>query len=214
MYNAHAVYANTVIFSYTGGSVTVILERSAERKDSEWGLPTTPVSSTHTSLSALEDHLRTFTGIHTGEVTYREQLYTTEFLVNAQRAVCISYIHICHETAWHKGAGHIGLFPLGALPKLSQLDQDTITYATDRLKAKAVYTNIVALLLPGDFSLTMLQDAYEIITGRTVDRRNFRKKIISLDLVTKSKRHAGSPTNTPQPYHAKDVSLRILDRPL
>lgn len=214
MYNTHTVYASTVVFSYTHREVSVILERTDESPDSLWRVPTAPVPSSHTSLSALENHLYTVTGIKTSEITYQEQLYTTEFRVDQTSSICISYIHISRETTWHKGRGHVGLFPLSSLPKLSPLDKDTIAYGIERLKAKAVYTNILALLLPSYFSLAAFQDAYETIAEKTVDRRNFRKKVIGLNFLTAQKQTGKASKNTPQLYASKDTSLRVLERPL
>jgi 8-oxo-dGTP diphosphatase len=55
--------------------------------------------------------------------------------------------------------------------------------AITRLRAKLGYTNLVYTLLPGRFSLGELQEMYEAILGRRLDRRNFRKKILSLGLL-------------------------------
>jgi 8-oxo-dGTP diphosphatase len=214
MYNTHTVYANTVMFSYTSGRITVILERFDENHNSLWRLPTSPVISTSTSLSALETHLYTHTGVKASEVAYQEQLYTTEFLLDSVNAVCISYIHIAHETSWHKGKAHIGLFPLDTLPKLSDQDQAVLSYGIDRLRAKAIYTNILALLLPVPFSLAVFQDAYETITGTKVDRRNFRKKITGLNFLNKADLSRKAQANEAQLYVPKQSSLQILERPL
>ena len=53
----------------------------------------------------------------------------------------------------------------------------------ERLRAKLEYTNIVYSLLPAEFTLSQLQEVYERILGRRLDRRNFRKKILALGLL-------------------------------
>ncbi|HEX5502356.1 MAG TPA: hypothetical protein VFW96_07010, partial [Thermomicrobiales bacterium] len=58
-----------------------------------------------------------------------------------------------------------------------------LDYARVRLRYKIEYTNVVYSLLPDTFTLTELQRVYELILGRPLDKRNFRKKIGSLDLV-------------------------------
>jgi len=74
-------------------------------------------------------------------------------------------------------------FPVRALPSLAY-DHNAITrYALTRLQSKLEYTNIVYSLLPRDFTLGELQEVYEIILGRGLDRRNFRKKILALGLL-------------------------------
>jgi 8-oxo-dGTP diphosphatase len=77
----------------------------------------------------------------------------------------------------------IGWFPVRALPSLAY-DHNAITaHALSRLQAKLEYTNIVYSLLPREFTLGQLQEIYEIILGRRLDRRNFRKKVLALGLL-------------------------------
>lgn len=52
-----------------------------------------------------------------------------------------------------------------------------ITYAFERLKAKVDYTDIVFNLMPKEFTLTQLQQAYEVILGDELLTANFRRKI-------------------------------------
>ena len=63
-------------------------------------------------------------------------------------------------------------------------DHDAIARAAlERLRAKLAYTNLVYGLLPPAFTLGDLQAIYEIILGRDLDRRNFRKKILASGLL-------------------------------
>lgn len=78
------------------------------------------------------------------------------------------------ETRW---------FSVKTLPKIGYDHLEIITAAVNRLKSKIGYTNIVYSLLPLKFTLTDLQHVYEIILGRPLDKRNFRKKILSLGLI-------------------------------
>ncbi len=60
---------------------------------------------------------------------------------------------------------------------------EIIRYARQRLIWKLEYTNIAKNILHDTFTLTALQDLYEAVFDRTFDKRNFRKKIMSLDLI-------------------------------
>jgi hypothetical protein len=60
---------------------------------------------------------------------------------------------------------------------------DIIQYAYQRLRWKMEYTNIVKSILPERFTLRELQHVYEIIFGKEFDKRNFRKKVLSLDMI-------------------------------
>lgn len=78
------------------------------------------------------------------------------------------------EAAW---------FAVDDLPKLC-FDHDTILdTALERLHGRVRYQPIGFELLPPKVSLTHLQRMYEIILERSLDQRNFRKKVISLDVL-------------------------------
>ncbi len=63
-----------------------------------------------------------------------------------------------------------------------------IDYALQRLKYKLEYTTVAFQLLPKEFTLTELQQVYEVIFGKPIDKRNFRKKILSLGLIKDTKK--------------------------
>jgi 8-oxo-dGTP diphosphatase len=74
-------------------------------------------------------------------------------------------------------------FSVRDLPSLAY-DHNLLAHcALERLRSKLAYTNIVYSLLPREFTLGELQEIYEIIVGRPLDRRNFRKKILALGLL-------------------------------
>jgi len=73
--------------------------------------------------------------------------------------------------------------PVRDLPSLAYDHNLLAQCALERLQSKLAYTNIVYSLLPREFTLGELQEIYEIIIGRPLDRRNFRKKILALGLL-------------------------------
>jgi 8-oxo-dGTP diphosphatase len=79
----------------------------------------------------------------------------------------------------------------GQLPPLAYDHSVVAGYALSRLKAKLAYTNIAAFLLPKSFTFKELEDLYATILGRSLDRRNFRRRILTMSLVKKLplKRH-------------------------
>jgi 8-oxo-dGTP diphosphatase len=69
---------------------------------------------------------------------------------------------------------------------VSQLayDHDEITtVAIERIRLKIFYTDIARHLVPSEFTLSDLQKVYEAILGEGMDKRNFRKRILSLGLL-------------------------------
>ena len=73
--------------------------------------------------------------------------------------------------------------PVRDLPSLAYDHNLLAQCALERLRSKLAYTNIVYSLLPRELTLGELQEIYEIIIGRPLDRRNFRKKILALGLL-------------------------------
>lgn len=68
-------------------------------------------------------------------------------------------------------------------PQLAFDREQILKVALNRLKGKLRYEPIGFELLPTKFTLTQLQRLYEIVLGQNLDKRNFRKKILAMDLL-------------------------------
>ena len=89
-------------------------------------------------------------------------------------------------------------YPVDALPGPLAFDHDRIVEtALSRLRAKLGYTSVAYALLPDEFTLTELQRVYEIILGRALDKRNFRKKMLSLDILEATPRQKRDGAHRP-----------------
>jgi 8-oxo-dGTP diphosphatase len=83
-------------------------------------------------------------------------------------------------------------FPIDSLPKLAFDHKKIIEVGFERLKNKIGYSSIVFGLLPKVFSLSDVQGIYETIYGKSIDKRNFRKWMISTGLlVSTGKKKSG-----------------------
>ncbi len=74
-------------------------------------------------------------------------------------------------------------FPVEDLPKLAFDHATIVDSAVTRLRNKLEYTSVGFQLLPAKFTLSELQHVYEVILGKELDKRNFRRKIDALRLV-------------------------------
>ncbi len=210
MYTPPSVVSNVVLFQYSDGNlfITLIADPSP---NSQWHLPGTAVSRTQTSLSSLDHTLHNAIGLDNADITYREQLYTSEFAVGSHSTVCISYLYLSRDIRWRKSTQQIGVFSIDKLPSLSESDMSIIRYASARLHAKALYSTILSFLLPRVFDLAQLQQAFETITGQTVDKRNFRKKITQLDVLKPMTKD--TVKKDPVLYSFKNSGLDFLSKP-
>ena len=69
------------------------------------------------------------------------------------------------------------------MPSLAFDNNRLIDQAVNRIRAKLGYTNIAFGLLPPEFTIRELQNTYETILGSSLDRRNFRRRMITTDLI-------------------------------
>ncbi len=69
------------------------------------------------------------------------------------------------------------------LPPLAFDHKKIIEYSIHRLRKKVQESDFAFQLMPDEFTLTELQKAYEIILGKKLDKRNFRKKILELHIL-------------------------------
>src|SRR5207244_8972366 len=75
------------------------------------------------------------------------------------------------------------LFPISKVPRLAFDHANILATALARLKAKVRYQPIGFELLPPKFTLSQLQHLYEAILETKLDKRNFRKKVLSFGLL-------------------------------
>lgn len=192
IYESPYVTADTVIFTIDEGGLKILL---AKRKYSPftnwWALPGVFLLKKESTEAAARRGLKEKTGI---KVSYLEQLYTFDSPFRDPRGHVISITYFALAPKSLINLNNRGdtqtptLFPINKLPKLAFDHKKIINYALSRLRSKLEYTNVVYSLLPAHFTLTELQDAYEAIFGKKLDKRNFRKKFLSLNLIRPTKR--------------------------
>lgn len=109
---------------------------------------------------------------------------------------------------------HFELRPVGGLPELpSDLDR-IIAAAVRRVRAKSAYSSLPAFLLPIEFTLPDLQDAYERVTGAKLDKVSFRRKIEDENFLAPilGAMRRGKSGRPAQLYRLSERTLREFDR--
>jgi 8-oxo-dGTP diphosphatase len=112
---------------------------------------------------------------------YVEQLYTFSTNKKVKEGITVVYYLLLPPHKIPTGQRNDFLNISSITTKNS--DTEIISYAVLRLRWKIEYTNAVYSLLPEAFTLSELQTVYEAILGKALDKRNFRKKIISLNIL-------------------------------
>lgn len=131
---------------------------------------------------------------------YLEQLYTFSDINRDKRNRVVSVAHlglVRPDTAATFKHPEAHFVPVEKLHGLAYDHDEIHRVALARLRAKLTYSNIAQFLLPRHFTLTELQTLYETILGYELDKRNFRKKILSLDIVKETGRMQEGVKNRP-----------------
>jgi 8-oxo-dGTP diphosphatase len=99
-------------------------------------------------------------------------LLSAETCAAVQRKPSVAFMHADGEPA-----------PCAADEATDTPERAMLRYATTRLRAKLGYSNIAFYFLPREFSLSELQEVYEMTLGRQLDKRNFRRRILAAGIV-------------------------------
>ena len=111
------------------------------------------------------------------EGDYLEQLYTFNRLGQSDGDVVVGYISLFRQHPGQRERDDVTWASIESVRFNDALDHLVLDYARMRLRAKLGYTNIAFHLMPGAFTLTDLQQAYERVLGHPVDKRNFRRRM-------------------------------------
>ena len=164
----------------------LLIQRGQEPFIGRWALPGGFVHVDETLDQAVRRELQEETGL---AKVFLEQLYTVGGLNRdpRERMVTVAYYALVrmsdHRVQAATDASNAAWFALDDLPRLAFDHEAIIEQGLKRLQGKVRYQPIGFELLPPKFSLTHLQRMYEIILERPLDKRNFRKKVLSLDIL-------------------------------
>lgn len=182
-----AVTVDCVVFGLDVDDLKVLLiQRRLEPHQHMWALPGGFVRIDETLDEAARRELAEESGITD---VYLEQLYTFGDLHRdpRERVITVAYYALAklsaHRIAAATDAERVAWFALDDVPELAFDHAKIIEIALERLRGKVRYAPIGFELLPPRFTLTQLQRLYEIVLREPLDKRNFRKKILSMDLL-------------------------------
>lgn len=178
---------DAVIFRLTEGVLEVLLtKRAQEPFKGDWALPGGYCAQGQTTIEALGEITKRKVGIDIDtQLAYIEQLYTFDTVARDPRghAVSVTYMGCGRGIEPASGEQIVAWHSVDQLPSLAYDHEKIIVYARNRLGAKLTYTNAAMGLLDKKFTLSQLQTVYEAVLGRELDKRNFRKKFLTLGLI-------------------------------
>jgi 8-oxo-dGTP diphosphatase len=183
-----AVTVDCIIFALHDNDLKVLLiQRKTDPYREKWALPGGFVEINESIEEAAKRELFEETGVKN---VFLEQLYTFGEPKRdpRERVITVAYYSLVkldeHTIRAASDALNACWFPIHKLPPLAFDHEKIMAIATKRLQGKVLYAPVVFELLPVKFKLPQLQKLYEIILERTLDKRNFRKKILSTGILT------------------------------
>ncbi|KQC02358.1 NUDIX domain-containing protein [Pedobacter sp. Hv1] len=184
-----AVSIDCVLFGFDGGELKILLiERNEEPFKDWWALPGNLVGEDESVDQSASRILHELTGLSD---VYMEQYYTFgEVNRHPQgRVITVAYYAMLRLggdkalkplTNYAKKAQWINV---SELPKLAFDHQHIFDKGLEKVKRRIKHLPIAFELLPEKFTLTQVQNVYELILGKKLDKRNFRKKILSFGVL-------------------------------
>jgi 8-oxo-dGTP diphosphatase len=186
-YPRAALTVDCVVFGFDEGELKVLLiERALEPFKGKWALPGGFVRVDETLDEAARRELEEEAGLKN---VFLEQLYSLGALERdpRERVVSVAYYALVKlsdfSTKASTDAANARWFPISNVPRLAFDHADILATALTRLKGKVRYQPIGFELLSPKFTLSQLQHLYEAVLGTELDKRNFRKKVLSFGLL-------------------------------
>ncbi len=183
-YDIPLVGVDAVLFTYHGDMLKLLLvERRNHPDKNKWALPGGFVDKQ--SDKTLEDTVLRKIQEKTGvEPPYLEQLKTYGNALRDKRGwsitvcytalishqVCAPHVVSVSDVAW-VAYDELSNYSLG----FDHLE--IITHARERLKQKSLYSVIPAYALPQKFTLPELQNLHEVLIGKPLQKKSFRRRI-------------------------------------
>jgi len=178
------IAVDAIVFGYKNNSLYVLLiEQQFGSADKYWALPGGLVKNDESLKDAVIRELHEETNV---KLNFMEQLYTFGDDIkrdSRNRVISVAYFALVDasnlEIKADTDADKVQWYEIDAIPSLAFDHNLIVEKAILRLKAKLTYEPVGFDLLPNEFLFSELENLYCTILEKEIDRRNFRKKILS-----------------------------------
>lgn len=188
LYRQQGIHVITALFTVEQGVTKVLLiKRKNKPFEGDWVLTGGALYNNEDLEDGALRELEEKTGI-TGVEIKQFKAFGKVNRSPVMRMVAIGFIgiidskrvNVLRET---KNTSNADWFPIDKIPPLGYDHEEILHDALIELRKQIVKSNILKSLFPDGVTMPELQKTYEAILGKKFDRRNFRKKILSLNLI-------------------------------
>lgn len=196
------IAVDAIVFGYKNNNLYVLLiEQKFGSAEKYWALPGGLVKPEESLSDAVIRELHEETNV---QLTFMEQLYTFGDDIkrdSRNRVISVAYYALVDasnlEIKADTDAEKVQWFKIDEVPSLAFDHNLILKKAVERLKAKLTYEPIGFDLLPKEFLFSELENLYCTILEKEIDRRNFRKKILSYGFIEETEIFSAVKTGRP-----------------
>jgi ADP-ribose pyrophosphatase YjhB (NUDIX family) len=202
------IAVDCIIFGFHEGELKLLLiKRKFEPCKGEWSLMGGFLNKGESIDAAAERVLQDLTGL---ENVFMEQIGIFGELDRdpGERVLSAAYYALINIDDYDKDLAdkHNAVWiRLNEIPQLIFDHNNMVTKALSQLKRKAAVEPIGFNLLPKYFTLPQFQTLYEAIFGESLDKRNFRKKVLAMDVLEKTEQKDKSNSKRGAFYYRFDA---------
>lgn len=201
------IAVDAVVFGYQKSKLYVLLiQQKFGSQNDYWALPGGLVQEDETLIEAVKRELKEETNV---AVNYLEQLYTFGDDISRDprnRVISVAYFALVDPSKLtliaNTDADHVSWVEIDKIPNLAFDHNEIIQMGMQRLKSKVTYQPVGFDLLPNKFLFSQLENLYTTIISKEIDRRNFRKKMMSFGFIIETEEYAIKKTGRPAKLYA------------
>ncbi|RKR10492.1 8-oxo-dGTP diphosphatase [Flavobacterium sp. 90] len=196
------VAVDAIVFGYKNNNLyALLIEQKFGSAEKYWALPGGLVKEDESLSDAVIRELHEETNV---QLTFMEQLYTFGDDIkrdSRNRVISVAYYALVDasnlEIKADTDAEKVQWCKIDEIPPLAFDHNLILEKGVSRLKSKLTYEPIGFDLLPDEFLFSELENLYCTILEKEIDRRNFRKKILSYGFLEETDRF--SPIKSGRP---------------
>ncbi len=178
----HEITVDTVILTIKKNALQVLLiKREKEPFIGKWAIPGGYVRMSENLEQAAVRVLKEKTDV---DNVYLEQLYTFGDPLrhpDSRVITCVYFALVRYEDVKVMASDDVAWYPVDELPPLAFDHKEIIDYTRARTRLSLRSCPVAYQLLKEKFTLTEMQRVYELIMGKELDKRNFRKKVLGTE---------------------------------
>lgn len=186
------IAVDAVVLGYDKGKLKLLLIKPKFNNPSSlWALPGGFVLNNETLDTAVIRELKEETNV---TINYLEQLYTFGNIDRDPRGrvISVAYLALLNPKNFNikadTDAADVNWYDVEDIPKLAYDHLEIIDKAIERIRTKIKYQPIGFELLNSEFPFSDFENLYQTLLNKKIDRRNFRKKVLSFGFLTETEK--------------------------